>query len=177
MGQSNHRNNLLNHPETKSKPRGFQDRLAIAVATGAGAGYMPKAPGTAGAIEGVLVYLLMERLDLGAYFPHAIIFSLIIGTWSAYRVELFWGGDSQRIVVDEIAGQMITFGLAAGRYPLSVLYVFIGFVLFRLFDITKPFPLRRLENLKWGFGVMADDVGAGIYALVGLTLIRHFFGA
>ena len=138
---------------------------------------MPKAPGTAGAIEGVLIYLLMERLDLGAYFAHAIIFFLIIGTWSAYRVELFWGGDSQRIVVDEIAGQMITFGLAAGRYPLSALYVFIGFVLFRLFDITKPFPLRRLENMKWGVGVMADDVGAGIYALAALTLIRHFFGA
>jgi len=138
---------------------------------------MPRAPGTAGAIEGVLVYLLMERLGLGAYFAHAIIFFLIIGTWSAYRVELFWGGDSQRIVVDEIAGQMITFGLAAGRYPLSALYVFIGFVLFRLFDITKPFPLRRLENMKWGAGVMADDVGAGIYALAALTLIRHFFGA
>ena len=138
---------------------------------------MPKAPGTAGAIEGVLVYLVMERLGLGAYFPHAIIFSLIVGTWSAYRVELFWGGDSQRIIVDEIAGQMITFGLAAGRYPLSALYVFIGFVLFRLFDITKPFPLRRLENMKWGVGVMADDVGAGIYALAALTLIRHLFGA
>jgi phosphatidylglycerophosphatase A len=173
MGQSNHQNNRT----TANKPKGFQDNFAVVVATGMGAGFMPKAPGTAGAIEGVLVYLLMERLNLGAYFPHAIIFSLIIGTWSAYRVELFWGGDSQRIVVDEIAGQMITFGLAAGRYPLSALYVFVGFVLFRLFDITKPFPLRRLENLKWGFGVMADDVGAGIYALVGLTLIRHFFGA
>jgi phosphatidylglycerophosphatase A len=173
MGQSNHQNNL----RTKTKPSGFKDNLAIAIATGAGAGFMPKAPGTAGAIEGVLIYLLTERLGLGAYFPHAIIFSLIIGTWSAYRVELFWGGDSQRIVVDEIAGQMITFGLAAGRYPLSAVYVVIGFVLFRLFDITKPFPLRRLEDLKWGFGVMADDVGAGIYALVGLTLIRLFFSA
>ena len=174
MGQSNHQNNLL---KTATKPKGFLDSLAIVVATGGGAGFMPKAPGTAGAIEGVLVYLLMVRLNLGAYFLHAIIFSLIIGTWSAYRVELFWGGDSQRIVVDEIAGQMITFGLAAGRYPLSAVYVLVGFVLFRLFDITKPFPLRRLENLKWGFGVMADDVGAGIYALVGLTLIRHFFSA
>jgi phosphatidylglycerophosphatase A len=172
MGQSNHQSN-----RTATKPAGIQDGLAAAIATGGGAGFMPKAPGTAGAIEGVLVYLLMERLDLGAYFAHAIIFFLIIGTWSAYRVELFWGGDSQRIVVDEIAGQMITFGLAAGRYPLSALYVFIGFVLFRLFDITKPFPLRRLENMKWGVGVMADDVGAGIYALVALTLIRHFFGA
>ena len=156
---------------------GLQDRIAIAVATGGGAGFMPKAPGTAGAIEGVLIYLLMERLQLGAYFPHAIIFFLIIGTWSAYRVELFWGEDSQRIVVDEIVGQMIAFWLAAGHYPLSAFYVFIGFVLFRLHDIAKPFPLRSLEKLKWGVGVMADDVGAGIYALVILTLIRHFLGA
>jgi phosphatidylglycerophosphatase A len=175
MAHANHPNNL--NPTTASRKLGIQDRLAIAVATGAGAGFMPKAPGTAGAIEGVLIYLLMERLHLGTYFPHAIIFFLITGTWSAYRVELFWGEDSQRIIVDEIAGQMITFGLAAGRYPLSALYVLIGFVLFRFFDITKPFPLRRLENLKWGAGVMADDIGAGIYALVILTLIRHFFGA
>src|SRR5258705_7679085 len=105
-----HSNHAAQKKTTKTEGLRFQDRLAVAVATGGGAGFMPKAPGTAGAIEGVLVYLLMERLDLGAYFAHAIIFFLIIGTWSAYRVELFWGGDSQRIVVDEIAGQMITFG-------------------------------------------------------------------
>jgi phosphatidylglycerophosphatase A len=119
----------------------------------------------------------MEALHLGSYFPHAILFFLIIGTWSAYRVELFWGEDSPRIVVDEIVGQMIAFGLAAGRYSLSAVYVFIGFVLFRLFDIFKPYPLRRLEKLKWGIGVIADDVGAGMYALVVLTVIRHFLGA
>jgi phosphatidylglycerophosphatase A len=160
-----------------AKSFGFSDRIAIAVATGAGAGYIPRAPGTAGAIEGVLIYLVMEALHLGSYFPHAILFFLIIGTWSAYRVELFWGEDSQRIVVDEIVGQMIAFGLAAGRYSLSAVYVFIGFVLFRLFDIFKPYPLRRLEKLKWGIGVIADDVGAGMYALVVLTVIRHFLGA
>jgi len=161
----------------ETKGFGFSDRIAIAVATGAGAGYIPRAPGTAGAIEGVLIYLVMEGLHLGAYFPHAILFFLIIGTWSAYRVELFWGEDSQRIVVDEIVGQMIAFGLAAGRYSLTSLYVFIGFVLFRVFDIFKPFPLRQLEKLKWGIGVIADDVGAGVYALVVLTLIRHFIGS
>jgi len=161
----------------ETKGFGFSDRIAIAVATGAGAGYIPRAPGTAGAIEGVLIYLVMEGLHLGAYFPHAILFFLIIGTWSAYRVELFWGEDSQRIVVDEIVGQMIAFGLAAGRYSLTSLYVFVGFVLFRVFDIFKPFPLRQLEKLKWGIGVIADDVGAGVYALVVLTLIRHFIGS
>jgi phosphatidylglycerophosphatase A len=174
MTPANHLN--PRNPLKTSRELGVRDRIAIAVATGGGAGLLPKAPGTAGALEGVLIYLLMERLQLGAYFPHAIIFVLIIGTWSAYRVELFWGEDSQRIVVDEIAGQMITFALAAGRYSLSAVDVLIGFVLFRLFDIVKPFPLRRLERLKLGFGVIADDVGAGVYALAALTLIRHFFG-
>jgi phosphatidylglycerophosphatase A len=141
-----------------------------------GAGFMPKAPGTAGAAVGVAVYLLAEWLQVGAYFPHAIVFFLVAGTWAADRVESFWGHDAQRIVIDEVAGQMITFALAAGRYRLPVFGVVTGFVLFRVFDIWKPFPLRRLEKLKGGFGVMADDVGAGIYALIVLTVVLKYFG-
>ncbi len=160
----------------KTEPLDLLDRLAIFVATGAGAGFMPKAPGTAGAIEGVLLYLAMESLRAGAYYPHVIIFFLIAGTWAAHRVETVWGHDSQRIVVDEIAGQMLAFSMAAGHYHLGAGYVAAGFVLFRLFDITKPFPLRRMERLPGGFGVMMDDVGAGIYALIGMILIRYFFG-
>ncbi len=163
--------------KTRTEPFGIADRIAIAMATGAGAGLMPKAPGTAGALLGVLIYLSMEGLSLGAYYLHVIIFFLVAGTWAAHRVQAFWGHDSQRIVVDEIVGQMITFGLAAGRYRLSVLYIVIGFGLFRLFDIMKPFPLRRLEDLNGGVGVIMDDVGAGIYALLVLTLIRYFAGA
>ena len=166
---------------TKIERFAFTDRLAIVVATGAGAGFAPQAPGTAGSAVGVLAYLLIENLGLGAYYAHAIIFFLIAGIWAADRVERFWGHDSQRIVIDEIIGQMITFGLVAGRFRLSVFYVLAGFGLFRLFDIWKPFPLRRLEELKGGAGVVADDVGAGIYALMVLTLIqysvRHWFGA
>jgi phosphatidylglycerophosphatase A len=163
--------------KTKTDRFGFTDRLAIAVATGGGAGFMPKAPGTAGSVIGVLIYLLMESLQLGAYYLHAIIFFFIVGTWAAHRVEALWGHDSQRIVVDEIVGQMIAFSLVAGRFRLSAFFVGIGFGLFRLFDIFKPFPLRRLERLKGGLGVIADDVGAGLYALGVLTLILYFFGA
>src|SRR5207237_4088762 len=124
----------------------------------------PKAPGTAGSVVGVLIYLVMERLHIGAYYLHAIIFFFIVGIWASSRVEHLWGHDSQRIVIDEVVGQMITFGIAAGRYQLSVFYIFLGFGLFRLFDILKPFPIRRLERLKGGVGVVADDVGAGIFA-------------
>jgi len=146
----------------------------VAVATAGGAGFAPKAPGTAGSLVGVLIYLLIERLQLGAYYPHAIIFSFIVGIWASSRVEQLWGHDSQRIVIDEVVGQMITFAMAAGRYRLSALYIALGFGLFRLFDIVKPFPIRRLERFKGGLGVVADDVGAGLYALVVLMLIVRY---
>ena len=151
------------------------DHLAILIATAGGAGFMPKAPGTAGAVVGVLVYLAMNAAGAGAYFLHAILLILFAGTLAAHRVENFWGHDSQRIVIDEVVGQMIAFSLA-GTTRLSGVSIFVGFVLFRFFDITKPFPVRRLERLPGGVGVMADDVGAGFYAVGVLTLLQHFLG-
>ena len=152
------------------------DWAAVAIATAGGAGFAPKAPGTAGSIVGVLIYLSMEALHAGAYYPHAIIFFFIVGIWASSRVEHLWGHDAQRIVIDEVVGQMIAFGAAAGRYQLSAFYVALGFGLFRLFDIVKPFPIRRLERFKGGLGVVADDVGAGLYALAALTFIRYVLG-
>lgn len=151
------------------------NRLAILVATAGGAGFMPKAPGTLGALVGVAVYMGMQTAGAGAYFPHAILLILFAGTLAAHRVESFWGHDSQRIVIDEVVGQMIAYGLA-GKSQLSNVSIFAGFVLFRFFDITKPFPIRRLEGLPGGVGVMADDVGAGFYAWGVLTLLQKFFG-
>jgi phosphatidylglycerophosphatase A len=151
------------------------DWAAIVIATAGGAGFSPKAPGTAGSAVGVLIYLLIEALHAGAYYPHAIIFLFIVGIWASSRVERLWGHDAQRIVIDEVVGQMITFGIAAGSYQLSAFYIALGFGLFRLFDIVKPFPIRRLEQFKGGLGVMADDVGAGLLALAVLTLIRRVF--
>ena len=153
------------------------DWAAIAVATAGFAGFAPKAPGTAGSVVGVLIYLVMERLHIGAYYLHAIIFFFIVGIWASSRVERLWGRDSQRIVIDEVVGQMITFGIAAGRYQLSATYIALGFGLLRLFDILKPFPIRRLEGFKGGLGVVADDVGAGLYALAVLTLVIRYVHA
>lgn len=158
---------------TKNDPAGATDWIAIVIATAGGAGFAPKAPGTAGAIVGVAIYLLLERAGSGAYYPHVIIFFFIVGIWASSRVEHLWGHDAQRIVIDEVVGQMITFGMAAGRYSLSALYVLLGFGLFRLFDIVKPFPIRHLERFKGGFGVILDDVGAGVYALAVLSLVRY----
>src|SRR5262245_3702532 len=102
------------------------DWAAVLLATAGGAGFAPKAPGTAGSIVGVLIYLLIEALHLGAYYLHVIIFFFIVGIWASSRVEHLWGHDSQRIVIDEVIGQMITFGIAAGRYQLPAFYVLLG---------------------------------------------------
>jgi phosphatidylglycerophosphatase A len=153
------------------------DWAAVVVATAGGAGFAPKAPGTAGSIVGVLIYLLIEAARIGAYYPHviAIIFAFVVGIWASSRVEKLWGHDSSRIVIDEVVGQMITFlGIAAGSNQLSAFHIFLGFGLFRLFDIVKPFPIRHLERFKGGLGVVADDVGAGLYALVVLTLVVRY---
>ena len=158
---------------TKTEAFSPTDLLAIVIATAGGAGFAPKAPGTAGSVVGVAIYFLLTRLGSGSYYPHAIIFFFIVGIWAASRVEHFWGHDTQRIVIDEVVGQMITFGMAAGRHSLSAIYVILGFGLFRLFDIVKPFPIRHLERFKSGFGVILDDVGAGLYALVVLTVIQQ----
>jgi phosphatidylglycerophosphatase A len=159
--------------KTKSDAIRVTDFLAIVIATAGGAGFAPKAPGTAGSLVGVAIYLALTRAGGGAYYAHVIIFFFIIGIWASSRIEHMWGHDAQRIVIDEVVGQMITFGVAAGRYQLSAFYIILGFVLFRLFDIVKPFPVRYLERFKGGLGVVLDDVGAGLYALAVLTLLRY----
>jgi phosphatidylglycerophosphatase A len=159
--------------KTKSDAIRGTDWIAVAIATAGGAGFAPKAPGTAGSLVGVALYLGLEQAGASAYYPHVIIFFFIIGIWASSRAEHMWGHDAQRIVIDEVVGQMITFGVAAGKYQLSAFYVVLGFGLFRLFDIAKPFPIRHLERFRGGLGVILDDVGAGLYALAVLTIVRY----
>jgi phosphatidylglycerophosphatase A len=144
--------------KTTIKPLTATDYLAIGIATSGGAGFLPKAPGTAGSVVGVMVFLGMHWLQMGSYY-----------------VEEIYGHDSQCIVVDEVIGQMITFSAVAGRTGLSALYVLLGFGLFRLFDVVKPFPLRKLERIPKGVGVIADDAAAGLYALGALVLMQYLF--
>jgi phosphatidylglycerophosphatase A len=158
-----------------ANPKTTTDRLAAFIATAGGAGFLPKAPGTAGSAVGVLVYLLMDTVGAGPWFVHAILLFFFAGILAAQRVESFWGHDSQRIVIDEVVGQMIALS-SVGMARHSWVSVVTGFALFRVFDIVKPFPVRNLERLPGGAGVIADDVGAGLYALATLTLLRNLFG-
>ena len=92
---------------------------------------------------------------------------LALGIWSANKVEEKWGKDSSKVVIDEVAGMCITLLLV----PIKWQYVLVGLALFRFFDIAKPLYIRRMEKLNGGWGVMMDDVLAGIYANIVLQLI------
>ena len=148
------------------------DRAAYLIATGLGAGFVPVAPGTAGAIEGIAIYLAVRALVFGQL---TILLGLIIlniglfllGVWASNKTcRVIGTADPHEIVIDEISGQLISLTPLAFLPSLSLPGLIIGFVLFRFFDIFKPYPIRNLERLPGGLGVMADDALAGIYTAV-----------
>jgi phosphatidylglycerophosphatase A len=169
-----------------ARKRSALDYIALAVAT-CGVGYLPIAPGTLGAIVGVALYLpiyawsyrlletnaLRHRLSLLEVFTPQMALMLVViflvtmtGIWAATRAErVVQKKDPSIVVIDEVAGQMIA--LLSGPFWLPTWWsILSAFILFRLFDIWKPYPIRRLEALESGLGIMADDVLAGAYALI-----------
>lgn len=139
--------------------------LVLFVATGAGSGYAPIAPGTAGSAVGLGLYgLLVAGLGLAAGPILAITAGItLLGIWAAGRAEaLFDCHDDPRITVDEVAGVLV----ALAYLPVRLEVALSAFVLFRIFDIWKPPPARAAESLAGGLGVVADDLVAGIYANV-----------
>ena len=170
-------------------------RLAFAIATGFGLGYLPKAPGTWGSVGGaalaaLLTWLFSQRTlqfarierDVGfwtigitpGYSEYAVVlFVALLGVYAASRVARHTGSkDPQFVVIDEVSGQLL-----ACITPFSVFNwksLLLGFILFRVFDIWKPFPARQAESLPGGLGIMADDWVAGLYAALALWFARYF---
>jgi phosphatidylglycerophosphatase A len=171
---------LLNQTSIPRKePLAVGDRVAYAVATGLGAGFVPVAPGTAGALEGVGICLAIQAFQPGPSsllaFAIITIVLLMAGIWSSNRVcEITGLEDAHSIVMDEVSGQMIALAPLMFLPQISIRGVVVGFLLFRLFDIFKPYPIRKLEQLHGGLGVMADDALAGVYAAALLTLCVYF---
>lgn len=132
------------------------------MATSFGIGYIGKGAGTAAAIVTSLVWFGFSNFGFASFLPALAATVLIIafGIWSGNVVEPVWGKDHNRVVIDEVAGMCITL-LWIPATPLNIL---VGLILFRFFDILKPLFIRKLEALPGGWGVMFDDVLAGIYA-------------
>jgi phosphatidylglycerophosphatase A len=142
------------------------DAAAKLVATGLGSGYSPVAPGTAGSLVGLLLFLPLAGRALWIQLA-AVVAVTILGVLAGGRLATMLGAkDPGMVVVDEVAGQWITL-LAL---PMTPVIAVAGFLLFRVMDIVKPWPARALERLPGGLGIMADDVAAGIYAHLLLRL-------
>lgn len=143
------------------------------LAFGFGAGKAPVAPGTFGTLAGIVVYLLLQPLSAPVY-AITVLALFALGVWLCRMTERDLGvHDHPGIVWDEIVGYLITMFMA----PAGWVWIVAGFLLFRLFDIWKPFPIRQIERrIQGGFGNMLDDALAGFYALAIMQVMMYLSG-
>jgi phosphatidylglycerophosphatase A len=148
------------------------DRLALLWGTGFGTGYSPVVSGTVGTLVGIPLYLLLHGAGLALYLTVTVILFLA-GVAAANRLERrFKAKDPSQVVADEVVGYLV----AACAITPSLSSVIITFILFRIFDIVKPFPARRSERLPGGWGIMIDDIWAGLYANLAARVCLYALG-
>jgi phosphatidylglycerophosphatase A len=139
--------------------------LAVALSTALGVGYVPVAPGTFGSAVGLLLWWVLPQSDAVRVASILIVFAA--GAWSGTIAERhFHTADPRHVVIDEVLGMLITLLFNPVGWTGAVL----GFLLFRVADIVKPFPARRLEALHGGLGIMADDAAAAVYSNIALRI-------
>ncbi len=151
-------------PSPAAAPPGRVTSLvARVIATAGGAGYSPVAPGTCGTVVAVPLAWALAGVGL-PLFATLVVAVTLVAVWAAATADRAWGShDSGRIVIDEVAGYLVTVALVDRS---SWLVLGVGFVVFRALDITKPPPVRAIdERLPGGWGVVLDDIGAGLYGL------------
>lgn len=149
--------------------------LAKAIGTSLGFGYAPLAPGTFGALFGIIIYYLLHyfvSININSILCVLIIIFTGLGTWACQIVLKEWGHDPSKIVMDETIGVWITLLFI----PFNHWYIWLAFGLFRLFDIWKPLGIRTIdEKMNSAFSVMLDDIVAGVYAAIVLQVIIYFW--
>ena len=147
-------------------------RLAVFIASFGYCGYFPIAPGTVGSAAGLVVYLLVWWTQSLAVEIGLILLLFAAGVWSGTAAERYFGGiDPGPIVIDEVVGMLITLAFI----PVGLSGALLGFFIFRVFDVFKPYPAGRFEAMHGGLGVMADDAMAAIYANLVLRGVLWLF--
>jgi len=137
-------------------------RAALLLATCFGIGRAPVAPGTFGSVPGLLLALWLHHLQNPWIEIAAMVIVAAVGVWAAGEAERYYALiDPGPVVIDEVLGMLVTLAFL----PVSLTGALIGFFVFRVCDVIKPFPARRLERLPGGFGVMGDDLMAGLWGL------------
>ena len=145
------------------------EKLIVFTGTGAFTGYFPVMPGTAGTVAGVFIYLAIAHLITPVYLFLTLLF-ILFSVWISDRTEKFFKKkDPPEVVIDEIAGYLVTML----SFPAEWKYIVVGFILFRILDIVKPYPANHINNsMEGGWGIVLDDIVAGMYANIGLQILR-----
>jgi len=152
----------------------MKTRLAVLLATVGYVGHFPIAPGTAGSAAALPLFFLVRMAGYPALEVAVILVLLAAGCWAGSVAEAHYARtDPGYVVLDEVVGMLVTLLLV----PVSITGAVVGFFLFRLFDIIKPFPARQSERLHGGIGIMTDDVVAGIYGNLALRAILYVLPA
>lgn len=163
--------------DNNNHPLGEAPWFHVILSTGLGTGFIPGAPGTVGAFFALLIwyaiYLFVDIMPLFWITLALVVVTTVVGAWTSRVMERYWGEDPRAVVIDEFVGTWIPMLVAATpvKWETAIL-AFIGFAAFRLIDIFKPFGCRKMERFGNGWGVMLDDVLAGLYALIIVALIR-----
>ena len=145
-------------------------KTSVYISTLFGIGYFPKAPGTAGTLFAAMVYFILPEKWIGSvYLILSILFLSLISVLFISKAEKKLGHDNGKIVIDEFFGYFV----AMMFLPKSLLILTLAFILFRFFDIFKPEPVNVLQKLPKGWGVMADDIMAGIYTNICLQILLY----
>lgn len=149
-------------------------RLHKLVSTSLGIGYIGKGGGTVAAVATCLCLYAVQQAGgdqlVAWWLPIATVLLTLLGVWSASEVEPHWGKDDKKVVIDEVAGMLISLLFI----PVTLSALAVGLLLFRFFDIVKPLYIRKLEKVRGGLGVMLDDVVAGVYANIILQVLFYF---
>jgi phosphatidylglycerophosphatase A len=143
-------------------------RLGVFIATCGYIGYAPVAPGTFGSAAGLLVFYLVRSTGSTVVELATIVLLFLVGIWSGTEAEHYFGGtDPGPVVLDEVFGMLITLALL----PVNIVGAIVGFLVFRVLDVFKPWPSAQLEHLPGGLGVMADDGMAAIYGNIVMRVL------
>ncbi|HEY7293321.1 MAG TPA: phosphatidylglycerophosphatase A [Vicinamibacterales bacterium] len=149
--------------ESRSDVRATSTPLALAIATAAGVGYAPFAPGTFGSAAGLVLWVLLPSTPIVQLSVIVVVF--LLGAWSGSVAERHFGRtDPGQVVIDEVMGMLITLFMV----PVGWMGALLAFLLFRAADIVKPYPARQFERFHGGVGIMADDGMAAVYANLAL---------
>jgi phosphatidylglycerophosphatase A len=145
-----------------------KNKIILFLSSAFGAGYIKYAPGTFGTLVGLVLWVLFVPVDYDLQFYCVISMLLISIVISSLAEKIYNIKDDQRIVIDEVAGIWVTLAFL----PKTFIFLFLGFILFRLFDIKKPWIIYKMQNLKGGLGITVDDILAGIFANFILQIIN-----